>query len=93
MPLGMEEAAPTPVPPMPSATWEAMPTPTPAPMTTGAVQVTTALAPLSGFKRAELDPEYWPSKAIGDEYVATGPDVEVYLQNIATGERHQLTDD
>ena len=82
--------APTPAPTLP-ATKE--PTLTPAPMPTMAEEPTSPLAFESGFERVELDPAYWPSGAIGDEYVATGPDGEVYLLNISTREKRQLTDD
>lgn len=80
LPPRTEDLTQTPAP-MPTATPEPTPTATPA------------AAPTSGFRRVELDPNYWPSGAIGDEYVATGPDGEVYLLNISTGERRQLTDD
>ena len=94
----------TPIPEVPTETPSPAPTgveePTPTPSSTPAPMPTTKAekpAPvgtsLSGFKRVDLDPDYWPSGAIGDEYVATGPDGEVYLLNITTGERRQLTDD
>ena len=86
-PPGAEETTPTP-------TVAIVPTLTPAPMPTATAEYPTPAAALGfGFKRVDLDPDYWPSGAIGDEYVATGPDGEVYLLNITTGERRQLTDD
>ena len=82
---------PTQSAPMPTKAEE--PTPTPAPMPTVSEEPTPTPALESGFKRVDLDPSYWPSGAIGDEYVAIGPDGEVHLLNIITGERRQLTDD
>ncbi len=83
---GVPETAPTPPDPEEPAL-------TAAPTPTVAEGPTLTAAPGPGFKRVELDPDYWPSGAIGDEYVATGPDGEVYLLNIITGEQRQLTDD
>ena len=49
--------------------------------------------PLPSLTRLHLDAEYPPSILSGDKYAGTGPDGEIYLVDMATGDRRQLTDD
>ena len=48
---------------------------------------------LSGLTSLELDAEYPPSILSGDKYVGKGPDGEIYLVDLANGDRRQLTHD
>ena len=59
------------------------PTPRPVPLP----------APLDGAEVVELSTDIHVADVFGDEAVGAGPDGELWLMNIRTGDLHQLTDD
>ncbi len=48
---------------------------------------------LASFRTVEYDPEYSPRSWYGDEYATVGPDGEIYLVEIETGEKRRVTSD
>ena len=48
--------------------------------------------PAAGLRKVELDPQYRPVYVHGREYAAIGPDDQLYIVNVETGERIQVTD-
>ena len=48
---------------------------------------------LPDLKVVELGSDYWPTDLSEERSVGIGPDGEVYLANVRTGEMRQLTDD
>ena len=49
--------------------------------------------PATGLRRLELDARYRPVDVHGVEYAAIGPDDQLYIINVETGQRIQVTDD
>ena len=101
---GGEQAAPvadTPV--CTAATALPQPTPTPLPTATAlstAIPESTPTIPpavtsqiANWLRTVELDPEYRPVYVFDREYAAIGPDNEIYLVNIETGEINKVADD
>ena len=48
--------------------------------------------PATGLRMVELDPAYLPVYAHGREYAAIGPDDQLYIINVETGETDKATD-
>ena len=101
---GGDQAAPvgdTPV----SVAATALPQPTPTPLPTATVLSTevpgstpTIPPPVTPqianwLRTVELDPEYRPVYVVDREYAAIGPDNQIYLVNIETGEINKVSDD
>ena len=85
---------PTPPAPDATATRQATATalPTATPGSTSTVPPAVTPKPATGLRTVELDPHFRPVYLDGQEYAAIGPDDQIYLVNVETGEINKVTE-